>query len=92
MNKEPQNDKGSTSTFDIFCSIFCGSKKVFNQVSGVKGKNRFIEHALFANDNHKKLKKHKGHNKPNKRNEPNKHNEPNKRNEPGQAGRRLLRL
>jgi len=29
MNKEPQNDEGSTSTFDISCSIFCGSKIAF---------------------------------------------------------------
>jgi hypothetical protein len=27
-NKEPQNYEGVTSTFDIPCSTFCGSKKV----------------------------------------------------------------
>ena len=27
-NKEPQNYEGVTSTFDIPCSIFCGSVKM----------------------------------------------------------------
>jgi len=27
-NKEPQNYEGVTSTFDIPCSTFCGSRKV----------------------------------------------------------------
>jgi len=28
-NKEPQNYEGSTSTFDIPCSIFCGSESTY---------------------------------------------------------------
>ena len=32
-NKEPQNDEGFTSTFDIPCSTFCGLKNiVLNQI------------------------------------------------------------
>jgi len=51
MNKEPQNDEGCTWTFDISCSIFCGSEIVFTKYLVWREKPGFEGHLLIAKDN-----------------------------------------
>jgi len=51
-NKEPQNDEGCTSTFNISCSIFCGSKIVFHpRITGEMGNKGFKSDILSGDDN-----------------------------------------